>query len=247
MKKINLQLGLLCICLVIPFFGYSQTSEEPYYNWFDSLVSIQNAGLYSGVEYIDTDRATAEAHKFFQTPKFVKGDVVFQNQTYYNVSLKYNVFDDRLIVKLSNQSSETALAPIKAFTSGFHLGFHQFVLVNDAQAVASGNTGYYELLQENNHFRLLKKYNKSRITKFDTGRSFFEFKDARADYLLHYKGGYYSVNSKRELTKLFPQFKKEINAVRENKNKTDEAAQNSYIKNVMQRIQGLMSNANNAN
>ncbi|MFT5103949.1 MAG: hypothetical protein ACI86C_001610, partial [Candidatus Latescibacterota bacterium] len=47
--------------------------------------------------------------------------------------------------------------------------------------------------------------------------------------------------------KLFPQFKKEINAVRENKNKTDEAAQNSYIKNVMQRIQGLMSNANNAN
>ena len=245
MKTTNLQLGLLCICLVIPFFGYGQTSEEPYYNWFDSLVSIQNAGLYSGVEYIDTDRATAEAHKFFQTPKFVKGDVVFQNQTYYNVDLKYNVYDDRLVVKLSNQSSETTLAPIKAYTSGFQIGSHQFVLVDDAQA--SRVKGYYELLQNNTSFRLLKKYNKSRITKFDTGRSFFEFKDIGADYLLHYNDGYHSVNSKRELTKLFPQFKKEINAVRENKNKADEAANDIYLRNVLLRIQGLMSNSNNAN
>jgi len=247
MKKTNLQLGLLCVCLIISFFGYSQTSEEPYYNWFDSLVSVQNAGLYSGVEYIDTDRATAEAHKFFQTPKFVKGDVVFQNQTYYNVDLKYNVFDDRLVVKLSNQSSETTLAPIKAYTSGFQIGSHQFVLVNDAKAVASRINGYYELLQENNNFRLLKKYNKNRTTKFDTGRSFFEFKDSGADYLLHYNDGYHRVNTKRELGKLFPQFKKEINSVRENKNKSDEAANDTYLRNVLLRIQGLMSNSNNAN
>jgi len=247
MKKTNLPLGLLCFCLVIPFFGYSQTSEEPYYNWFDSLISIQNAGLYSGVEYIDTDRATAEAHKFFRTPKFVKGDVVFQNQTYYDVDLKFNVYEDRLVVKLSNQSSENTLAPIKAYTSSFQIGNNQFVLVNDAKAVESKITGYYELLQDNSHFRLLKKHNKSRTTKFDAGRSFYEFKDSRADYLLHNKDGYHRVNSKRELSKLFPQFKREINAVRENKNKADEAANGTYLRNVLQRIQSSMSKTNNAN
>jgi hypothetical protein len=163
------------------------------------------------------------------------------------VALKYNVFDDRLVVKLSNQSSETILAPVKEFTSGFQIGSHQFVLLDDTQAVSSRVAGYYELLQESSHSSLFKKHNKSRTTKFDTGRSFFEFKDARADYLLYYNDGYHSVNSKRELTKLFPQYKKEINAIRENKNRADEVANDAYLKNVLLRIQGLMSNSNNAN
>lgn len=247
MKTTNQAIRLLCICLIIPFYAFSQTSEEPYYNWFDTVVSAQNAGLYSGVEYIDTDRATPEAHKFYLTPKFVKGDVMFQNQRYFNVEMKYNVYDDRLVVKLPNQSSETTLAPIKEYTSGFIIGSHHFVLMDDPEVIEDRMFGYYELLQENEQFRLLKKFNKSRTTKFDGDRSLYEFKDSKSEYFLYYNGTYHSVNSKRELNRLFPQFKKEINAIRENINKADEEANDMYLKNVLQRIQGLLSNSNNAN
>lgn len=245
MKKTNHLLFWLCLCFMIPFFGISQNTEIGYYNWFDAQVGVENSGLFNGKEYIDLDRATTENYKFFKTPRFVTGSVTYSGQHYYNVDIKYNVWDDLLVIKLPNDGSEVILTPVKAYTTNFTIGDHHFVHVNDSVVKATNKNGFYELLQDNTYYTFYKKYQKGRSNKVEGDRSYYVYKDSRPIFFLKYNGQFTQVSSKRDLIKIFPQYKKEINSVRERTGKNDPNANETYLKNLLTKVKGLLSNETN--
>lgn len=242
MKKTNHLLSWLCLGFMIPFFGMAQNTEVAYYNWFDAQVGVENSGLFNGKEYIDLDRASSNNFKFLETPRFVTGSVSYNGQQYYDVDLKYNVWDDLLVIKLPNDGSEVILTPVKEYTKGFTIGSHQFVHVNDSVAKALDKNGFYELLQERTHYTLYKKYQKSRSNKVEGNRSYFVYRDSKPIFFLKYNQQFIQIGSKRDLIKIFPQYKKEINSVRDNVLKNDPNATENYLKNLLGHVEKLLSN-----
>jgi len=78
-------------------------SQENYYNWFDNQVGIENTDLYNGIRYKELYRVKNGKHKFFQSSNFIKGKIVYKNQTYYNIELKIkrgkNEIEDKKLAK----------------------------------------------------------------------------------------------------------------------------------------------------
>ena len=193
-------------------FSFSQSNqvESHYYNWFDQIVGIANTALYNGVEYIETHRSTRENHKFLGSVKFVKGTIDYDGQRYYSVPMKYNVFDDELLVKLSNQKGESTIQLIKSNTYGFSISDKQFLNINTPEARMNGVMGFYELLLTTGSFTLYKKNRKNRLKRIRNNSVVYDFLESKSQFLLFRDGQYIPISARRDISDIFPQFKKEL-------------------------------------
>ena len=204
--------NLLLLILFIPFLSIAQnkSDDSSYYNWYDAMVGVENTGLYFGYEYNDQFRITEEYHKFFQSHDFLLGSLEYNGQTYFDQQLKYNVFDDELIIKLKNQSGETVMQLINDNLNGFSINEHQFHKFHNTDGEGSNTTGFYEILKTSKEFKLLKKYSKRKIKKLDRNVIYYECRDRKPQYSIIYKGVSYDLRSKKDFSSIFPEFKNEI-------------------------------------
>ncbi len=204
--------GFFLIFVLCCSFSYSQSNqvESQYYNWFDQIVGIANTALYNGVEYIETHRTTRENHKFLGSVEFVEGTVDYDGQRYYSVPMKYNVFDDELLVKLSNRKGESIIQLIKSNTYGFSIADKFFLNINTPEARMNGVMGFYELLLTTESFTLYKKNRKNRLKIIRNNSVVYDFSESKGQFLLFRDGHYIPISARRDIADIFPQFKKEL-------------------------------------
>ena len=203
--------SLLLLFFSISFFSYAQNNSRngSHYNWYDAIVGVENTGLYVGYEYKDQYRITEEYHKFFQSHDFLKGSLTYNGQTYYEQQLKYNVFEDELIIKLKNRGGETVMQLIKDELDGFSINGHQFHKFKNIED-NSDTSGFYEVLKNYPQFRLLKKHSKRRIKKLDKNVVYYEYKERKHLYFILYDNVSYEVRSKKDFLNIFPEHKEEL-------------------------------------
>ncbi len=201
---------LICVfylsLLVYPFYLKGQTSEilPTYYNWFDDIVGLENSELHYGVAYFEKHRAKSRKSKFFPTPDFISGLVIFDNEPYYRLDLKYNVYEDELLMRVANQFGGRILQLHKEKVEAFEIDSHRFVKIETSKNQNKIPSGFYEVLLEKDSFSLLKKHHK--LLELDLGdkRTFYEFKVLPSTYLLTLNNNYYPVENVSDLTSLFP-------------------------------------------
>jgi len=204
--------NLLFLILFIPFISISQnkSDDSSYYDWYDGLVGVENTGLYVGFEYKDQYRITEEYHKFFQSHDFLTGSLEYSGQTYYSQELKYNVFDDELIIKLKNKSGETVMQLIKNDLDGFTINDHHFYKFNNVTGDGINSYRFFEVIKKNKHFLLIKKHSKRKIKKLDKNVIYFEYKDRKPRYYIIQNGTSHELRSKNDFASIFPEHKNEI-------------------------------------
>lgn len=206
-QKIScLSLFFLLYCGAV--FGQEKVSNDlqEAYRSFDSTVGIQNTDVFTGVEYIEKHRMINEKHKFFGPDQFAPSTVFYDGQPYFNISAKYNVFDDLLLVNLPSQRGETDFKLLPNKLEGFIL--HSVPFVN-VYREGSGFSGIYQLLFESGKLRLLKKHR--RIEQKVSGRELvhYEFKTKSPHYYFQHRDELYEL-SRKNLLSLFPDQKQEI-------------------------------------
>ena len=204
--------NLLFLVLFLSLFSSAQNKSDnsSYYNWYDDVVGVENTGLYVGYEYKDQFRITEEDHKFFQSHDFLTGSLTSNGQTYYSQELKYNVFDDELIIKLKNKSGETIMQLIKNDLDGFSINDQHFYKFNNVTGDGSNISGFYEVIKKNKHLLLIKKHSKRKIKKLDKNVIYFEYKDRKPRYYIIQNGTSYELRSKNDFAGIFPEYKNEI-------------------------------------
>ena len=204
--------NLFFLLLFIPFLSIAQnrSNDSSYYNWYDDLVGVENTGLYVGYEYKDQYRITEEHHKFFQSHDFLTGSLTYNGQIFYDQELKYNVFDDDLIIKLKNKSGETVMQLINDNLDGFSINDHHFYKFQNVEEEGSYTSGFYEILKMNDHFKLIKKHSKRKIKKLDKKVIYFEYKNRKPQYFIIQNSVSYELRSKKDFTGIFPEYKNEI-------------------------------------
>jgi hypothetical protein len=225
------------------FYGQNPQSDHEFYNVFDSIIGVGNNAIYNGIEYEKKYRTLGESHEFYFTSQFLKGNIIYDSQPYYNIYMKYDVLDDDLIVKLpNNYAGSSIIRLIKDKVKYFYIADNQFVRIENDKKNNSHdlNSGFYQLLYQSNYLVLYKKHKKSRTERSDKKYTYNVFKDI-TEYYLFYNKNYYVIKSQNDFVKLFPKLKSNINVFFKNNKPLYSSNYDMFLEKLTKHIDSLIS------
>lgn len=189
----------------------AQVKAEPStYTWFDEITGPLDLRLVNGIEYIEQHRMINDKTKFLPAREFLIGSVTYGGETYYKVPLKFNIYDDLLIVKLREDSNLVIYQLLNEKLTAFSIGDHQFVQINTDPTADNDLEGFYEILATKNQMKLLKRHRKNLDQVLEEDFVYYQFFDAEPEYYLALGKEYFPVNSRRDFLRLFKEDKREI-------------------------------------
>lgn len=211
MKK--LQKELLFIILIGLFLStpkiFSQSNNEVItYNWFDKNIGVESLNFNNGSGHLNFDRTINDQHRYYNTDQFKNGSIIYEGQSYFNLDLKYDIFNDQLIVRPYIESTNIQINLIKEKVDSFEIDNEKFI--NLKQTSTNFKSGYYEEVIIGNSAVLYIKYNKEKNDVIRGYSVFIEYK-SHSDYLLLKDNKFTLINDKTELIKLYPDQKRKIN------------------------------------
>ncbi|MEO1010161.1 MAG: hypothetical protein AAFX53_02580 [Bacteroidota bacterium] len=182
-----------------------------YYNMFDTIIGIENLEIHYGVVYVEKHRAKTKKTKFFPSPNFTLGHAIIDHMPYYSLNLKYNVYEDELLMKIANKLGGEILRVYKEKVNGFTINGHRFTKI---KAPKTGNQkidpGFYAVLLEKPLFTLLKKHRKLLTDTLGENLVFFEFEDLDPDFVLYYGLDYHKLKRIRDVQAVFPGYTEQL-------------------------------------
>ncbi|MGA8853451.1 MAG: hypothetical protein WB492_04660 [Christiangramia sp.] len=205
----TLYTGLLL--LLIFKIGAAQGNNE-IYSSFDETVGLKNTILYNGILYMDDEKTINENNKFIFSPnKFLPGSVVYFGQYFPEVQLRFNAYNDRLLVKITDKEGTLSFELIQNEIQEFNINGHFFTKV--PPSVKIERDGFFELIATIDEATILKKYKKRKKRKLTNNYVYFEFYPDTPEYYLIKENNSYSLNSTRDLIDVFPGSRKEIKEI----------------------------------
>lgn len=212
-NRLPVDLSIFCalfFCVSSNAQNYNDSKEH--YLFFDEITGIENSDLHVGVIYEEEHRVKNKSTKFFPKPDFVSGSVVFNKLPYFEIPLKYNVYDDELLMLVDKQFGGDLLQLHKKQVNNFKIGNHFFIKIDNTDIPA----GFYERVMEKTFFSLFTKHRKTLKQQLGEKLVFYEFKDARKQCFLLYQKSYHSIEKLTDLISIFPKYETELHALNEN-------------------------------
>jgi len=191
----------LIVFLSLPVLA--QDKNKNVYNAFDDVVGLKNTALSYGKLFYEKYRTLDDNNQYFLKNEFVKGDVTYQNQIFYDVHIKYDVADDNLIVNLPSTFENRSIILEKYFLEKFTLQNSTFLNLR--------KEGLHELLFSSNGITLFKKWVKLKKKKLNKSFVYYKFIEKNF-YSLMLNDHYYEINNKKDIIKIFPNQKKIISS-----------------------------------
>ena len=211
MKKLEPNL-LFFGCVFVLFFSFSKCfgqQEDEIYQYYNTIVGIENTGLFNGIEYIDNKAVLNDHNKFFiPASSFTKGWIVYDNQYYPNIKMKYNLVDDRVLVELGDDNRQSTFQLITAKIKEFGLAGHIFFRLKGNGGVPEG---FYEKIYSDGTRFIYKKLRKKEFRRMDKQYLYYEyFQDKPSYFYVNANDEAFSLNSANDFIKIFPEKKKSI-------------------------------------
>jgi len=179
-------------------------------NYFD-LSYGPDYNLINGVKYLYL-YSDIEGHPFFGEDQFYKGSLVIANREYQDVYLKYEIYNQNIILQYSPFSGGTDQILLK------NEDIHEFKIDGKLfrkYSFSETGTRFYQVVTSGKTYCL---YYWEKILNYST-LSAFNFSNQKKESFLVKNGKPYSFRNRRKFRKLFPvQYQKEIKQfIRKNK------------------------------
>jgi hypothetical protein len=254
-KKSKIKLAvLLALITTTTFKTYSQTNSEiSLYTKFDSVIGKKNLEINNGPRQINYYRTLDKSHSYYSTDNFTLGDVFYNKQHYYDIELKYDVNNDQLVIKPMDEYNYLGIILSKEKTASFTINKRKFVNLNyDNTSLPQYMNGYYEEIIIGNTLILYIKNQKTRKKIIDNNRitdvaeqvTYDEFTDKNT-YYIKYNNIYYTINSKKEISIIFPEKKKEIKEYYSKNSELEQSNKELFLENILKYITTLPVNKSN--
>lgn len=220
----------------------AQTSKEiDIYNWYDQTTGKENLDINTGVLYTNPYRTVDNNNLYYLNDKFEKGNLVFDGQIYYNVSLKYDEYRDLVIINPHGASDFLGISLNNEKVNSFTILNSNFIRIpKEKYNHPEFPTGYYDTSSFNENFVFYIKHSKTIQKKIRDDGPYYYFKDNNHFYL-DYKKVLYPIVSKNDLIKLFPEQKKQINEFYLMNRSMRKSDLNQFMKNLMKYISNSIS------
>ncbi len=106
----------------------SQTSNDiNTYNWFDTTVGRINLDINNGIPHTNSFRTLSTDIHLYLINKYESGKVTYENQTYYDVKLKYDIYRDILVLNPDGGSENIGINLIQNKVSSFSILDKNFI------------------------------------------------------------------------------------------------------------------------
>ena len=221
---------MLCGCCEL--WSQDKVVNSNAYEIFDQLVGQTNSGIFDGIEYFEKFQIRNDKHKFFKSADFKEGSLIFNDKPFLNLELKYDVYDDALLVR----NSEVLGSPItqldKEKVASFNITNNIFYNLKTQTNKGEDLDGFFELLSKYENIKLYKKHRKKINKKTDQG-VYYEFKDDPW-YLLYTNGSYFKLKNENTFITVFPELKDALKPIIRSKEKKEDF--DSFLLSILQKV-----------
>ena len=195
-------------CLLLAFSSLqAQSSIDEH---FDQTVGKENLPLNNGVFYYNLYK-TNNTNQYYYTNKYLVGNIVYEDQFYNNVNLKYDIYKDILIFKPYGESENFGIELINDKVSQFSINNKKFInLSNITKDSIKGIKGYYEENFVSERISFYIKHKKGTKTFIQNQAVYNDF-EVENEFLLLINNNYNQIKNKKDVVTLFTQYKNEIN------------------------------------
>lgn len=225
-------ISIFFLCLSLNLYSQNKT-DNSLYDWFDDNVGNKNLGINNGTLHINYLKSINTTHRYFGQDQFRLGNLIYDNQTYTNVNLKYDILKDVLIAKIDGQSNSLGINLIKDKTEEFSIDGKRFINLNFQNSTQPQFVkGYYEIFPVDNNLELYIKYHKDAVEILKTDGVYYRFEIATT-FLIRNNDNYYEINDQKDLIAILPKYANEINEfylMSRDSKKSDEI---QFMKNLM--------------
>ena len=151
--------------------------------------------------------------------------------------MKYDLYEDVVLIRLDNpDGGDVILQLIKSKIKEFTINGNRFINLDYNTTITEVSLGFHEVLFQKNEIVFYKKNKKSKKDRLDQKILYSEFNDD-SNYKLFYNNEFYDIKSKRNLIKIFPDLKKEINAFHDKNRSLLDSNPDAYMLQLMKSIQ----------
>ena len=228
-------LFILFCAVVSNCLNAQSKTEKELYNHFDTAIGIENTGLYNGVAYNEFHKIDKNQHKFLFSNKMLLGEITYDGQTYYDIPLKYNVYDDVVLIKLQPDLATHTFQLITEKIARFKINNSEFIRVKKRKNREEVG-GIYEVLLSNENYSLtlLEKHRLKENVKLDRGEvSVYTYKKDDSDFVLKRGEELFSIKTRDDFQELFPKHKKEISQFYKNQRSLRKSNPEKFLTNLM--------------
>ena len=238
MKIKNNYLLFSTIFLLLNSSLYSQKIIE---DFFDNTIGKENLPLNNGAFYFNTFK-TINTHQYYNTNKYSIGNLVYENQFYNTVNLKYDSHKDLLVFKPYGESENFGIILIKDKISTFNLNKKKFVNLSLITKDSIKNIkGYYEENLCSKKFTFYIKHKKDRREFIKNQIIYTDFEIYNEFLILTDQKTYHTIKSKKDITNLFPAYKQEINTFYNENSKLAKDNKTEFYEKIFRFIDNLTS------
>ncbi len=133
----------LSIFLCLGLVSYAQSvsvMDNIVHHVYDGLVSSENTGLYNGPEFKDEFLDSWDnSHMYLNSSVFIKGTLVYNNQLYTGVPMKYDLYGDNVILRSNDHLSSFQVELMAEYISGFSVHNRDFTKLTATGSELEGN------------------------------------------------------------------------------------------------------------
>lgn len=209
-SKISIRTLLIILCSFskLSIVSAQSNNNESVYNWFDKTIGKENLGVNNGAIHTNYNLRLNDQNRYLDSNKFIIGNVNYDAQDYFDVNLKYDIYNDELILKPYGESDYISITLAKEKVKAFTIYNTKFVNLN-LELPLEFSKGYYEEnLMGKSFVFYIKHYKiKEEILK---GNSVFTNYFYINKFILFSENKFNKINSKSDILKLFPDYKREI-------------------------------------
>ncbi|MDT0647942.1 hypothetical protein RM545_14685 [Zunongwangia sp. F260] len=235
---------LLIFFFFSPFYLITAQISQPekqYLMLYDNVIGLENTSLYNGVEYVEEYRTINREHQFFPSRDFVEGNLQYDDEIFYDVFLKFDVYNNRLIAALKSGNKETVLQLISEKVDWFQVYEKIFINVGSYENIS----GFLELLAGSNTSGIYKQYVLDPIEMRDKQFVYYEFKPRDSRYYLLKDNQYFLVDSSKDFINVFPNEKERIRKFYKSNKNLLKASRDQFMKKLYIELNGILMAKNN--
>ena len=229
---------ILLLCSAVLLNCYAAQAQPEAFTNYDNATGRANASIYNGPIYINPYRLDQNTHQYFKDDAFHKGVVLYEKQPYSVDALKYDVYQNKLILQSIGDYNNIAIDLIVDKISAFSINDRNFVKL-DSTGSATKNQ-FYEEIVVNPSTKIYVRHRKTRKEIFKGDMIMDRFSIAN-DYFLFTDGTLFTINSKREAISAFPDLKRKINDFASSNRALSKSDRSAFMENLLRYI-GTLKN-----
>lgn len=189
--------------LWIPLFAQEQSpSINNDYNKLYKYVSDEygfDQILVNGIFYEDIYRKKV-GHQFFLENKLYKGNLTFRGKEYKGLEMKYDIYNNQLILYVKNDISVAWIVPPDDFISVFSLGDKHFSKLN-----FEGEPRFYQVVFDSEKLKCLYFWYKKMLETYDDRKDIsYNFFDSEKKCYLVLNGSFLTYRNNKSFMEILP-------------------------------------------